>query len=130
MDSLTLLYDFGKTKVLQRFFIAKGCKRKHRFLQVRQKNIKIDSFDLYAACKLAETYKTVSDLLKHFAIESLIGIIGPVGTTNIVVSGSVVAITISVSVLVATIAIIGILKDKKVKIKCNGYGMEGEIEIE
>ena len=35
MDSLTLLYDFGKTKVLQRFFIAKGCKRKHRFLQVR-----------------------------------------------------------------------------------------------
>ena len=72
-----------------------------------EKNIKIDSFDLYAACKLAETYKTVSDLLKHFAIESLIGIIGPVGTTNIVVSGSVVAITISVSVLVATIAIIG-----------------------
>lgn len=95
-----------------------------------EKNIKIDSFDLYAACKLAETYKTVSDLLKHFAIESLIGIIGPVGTTNIVVSGSVVAITISISVLVATIAIIGILKDKKVKKKCNGYGMEGEIEIE
>lgn len=130
MHSLTLLYDFGETKVQQRNFIAKGNKRKHRFLQVRQKNIKIDSFDLYAACKLAETYKTVSDLLKHFAIESLIGIIGPVGTTNIVVSGSVVAITISVSVLVATIAIIGILKDKKVKIKCNGYGMEGEIEIE
>ena len=33
MDSLTLLYDC-KTKVLQRFFIAKNNKRKHRFLHV------------------------------------------------------------------------------------------------
>lgn len=37
MDSLTLLYDC-KTKVLQRFFIAKNNKRKHRFLHVPQKN--------------------------------------------------------------------------------------------
>ena len=35
MHSLTLLYDFGETKVQQRNFIAKGNKRKHRFLQVR-----------------------------------------------------------------------------------------------
>ncbi len=35
MDSLTLLYDC-KTKVLQRFFIAKNNKRKHRFLHVPQ----------------------------------------------------------------------------------------------
>ncbi len=33
MDSLTLLYDC-KTKVLQRFFIAKNNKQKHRFLHV------------------------------------------------------------------------------------------------
>ena len=44
MDSLTLLYDFGKTKVLQRFFIAKGCKRKHRFLQVRPDVLIISDF--------------------------------------------------------------------------------------
>ena len=37
MHSLTLLYDFGETKVQQRNFIAKGNKRKHRFLQVRLK---------------------------------------------------------------------------------------------
>ena len=36
---------------------------------------------------------------------------------NIVVDGTVVAITITISVLVAAIAIIGILKDKKIKIK-------------
>ena len=36
MDSLTLLYDC-KTKVLQRFFIAKNNKQKHRFLHVPQK---------------------------------------------------------------------------------------------
>ena len=35
MHSLTLLYDFGETKLQQRNFIAKGNKRKHRFLQVR-----------------------------------------------------------------------------------------------
>ena len=37
MDSLTLLYDC-KTKVLQRFFIAKNNKRKHRFLHVPHKS--------------------------------------------------------------------------------------------
>ena len=40
MDSLTLLYDC-KTKVLQRFFIAKNNKRKHRFLHVPHKNEQI-----------------------------------------------------------------------------------------
>ena len=40
-----------------------------------------------------------------------------------------IAITISVSVLVAAIAIIGILKGRRVNIKCKGYGTEGEIEI-
>ena len=35
MHSLTLLYDFGETKVQQRNFIAKGNKRKNRILQVR-----------------------------------------------------------------------------------------------
>ena len=94
-----------------------------------EKNIKIDSLELYAACKLAESYDTVSGLLKRFAITNLFGIIGSVGTTNIVVSGTVVAITISVSVLVAAIAIIGILKGRRVNIKCKGYGTEGEIEI-
>ena len=94
-----------------------------------EKNIKIDSLELYAACKLAESYDTVSGLLKRFAITNLFGIIGSVGTTNIVVSGTVVAITISVSVLITAIAIIGIKRDKKVKIKCKGYGIEGEIEI-
>lgn len=98
-------------------------------IEAGEKNIKIDSMDLYAACKLAETYDKTSDLLKHFAITNLAGMIGSVGTMNIVVSGSVVVITISISVVVAAIAIIGILKDKKVKIKCKGYGADGEIEI-
>ena len=45
MDSLTLLYDC-KTKVLQRFFIAKNNKQKHRFLHVprylsRKRNLNI-----------------------------------------------------------------------------------------
>ena len=40
MDSLTLLYDC-KTKVLQRFFIAKNNKQKHRFLHVPQENFPI-----------------------------------------------------------------------------------------
>lgn len=98
-------------------------------IEAGEKNIKIDSMDLYAACKLAETYYKTSDLLKHFAITNLAGMIGSVGTMNIVVSGSVVVITISISIVVAAIAIIGILKDKKVKIKCKGYGADGEIEI-
>lgn len=94
-----------------------------------EKNIKVDSLELYAACKLAESYDTVSGLLKHFAITNLYGIIGSVGTANIIAGGTVVAITISVSVLITAIAIIAIKRDKKVKIKCKGYGIEGEIEI-
>ena len=98
-------------------------------IETGEKKIKIDSLELYAACKLAESYDTVSGLLKHFAITNLFSIIGSVATMNIVAGGTVVAITISVSVLVAAIAIIGILKDRRVKIKCKGYGTEGEIEI-
>lgn len=94
-----------------------------------EKNIKVDSLELYAACKLAESYDTVSGLLKHFAITNLYGIIGSVGTVNIIAGGTVVAITISVSVLITAIAIIGILKDRKVRIRVGGYGTEGEIEI-
>ena len=52
MDSLTLLYDC-KTKVLQRFFIAKNNKQKHRFLHVPRNFLKfIDSlitpFEVFA----------------------------------------------------------------------------------
>ena len=49
--------------------IVKTKKQLIKAIEDGEKNIKIDSLDLYAACKLAETYKTVSDLLKHFAIE-------------------------------------------------------------
>ncbi|MBS6912975.1 MAG: hypothetical protein KH188_10485, partial [Prevotella sp.] len=55
-------------------------------IEAGEKNIKIDSMDLYAACKLAETYDKTSDLLKHFAITNLAGMIGSVGTMNIVVT--------------------------------------------
>ena len=43
MDSLTLLYDC-KTKVLQRFFIAKNNKRKHRFLHVPPNKVIKDTY--------------------------------------------------------------------------------------
>ena len=65
MDSLTLLYDFGKTKVLQRFFIAKGCKRKHRFLQVRRYFTYSTEFIIWArkSQKVAHYYNY--DLMKQ-----------------------------------------------------------------
>ena len=94
-----------------------------------EQHVKIESLDLYAACKLAEIHSSISALLKHYAIKSIMSVFGPVGTMNIVADGVVVSIAISISVLIAAIAIIGILKDKKVKIKCKGYGVDGEIEI-
>lgn len=94
-----------------------------------ERHIKIDSKSLYAACKLADTYDSTTASLQHYAITKITDVMVSVGTMNIVVDGTVVAITITMSVLIAVIAIIGILKDKKVKIKCRGYGMDGEVEI-
>ena len=94
-----------------------------------EQHVKIESLDLYAACKLAEIHSSISALLKHYAIKSIRSVFVPVGAMNIVADGVAITITITISVIVATIAIIGILKDKKVKIKCKGYGVDGEIEI-
>ena len=52
MDSLTLLYDC-KTKVLQRFFIAKNNKRKHRFLHV-PRNMSFKEVRLIFECNLTQ----------------------------------------------------------------------------
>lgn len=94
-----------------------------------ERHIKIDSKSLYVACKLAETYDSTTALLKHYAITKITDVMVSVGKMHIVENGTVVAITITISVVLAAIAIIGILHDKKVKIKCKGYGGEGEIEI-
>lgn len=116
-----------------------------------ERYIKIDSTSLYVACKLAETYENTTLLLKHYAITKITNIIGSVGTMNIVangtkaapqkdhdktvgtmnivVNGTVIGVTITISILIATLAIIGVLNDKKVKIKCKGYGVDGEVEI-
>lgn len=94
-----------------------------------ERYIKIDSTSLYVACKLAETYENTTSLLKHYAITKITNMIGSVGTMNIVANGTVVGVTITISILITTLAIIGILNDKKVKIKCKGYGLKGEVEI-
>lgn len=109
--------------------IVKNKKELIKAIEDGERHIKIESKSLYAACKLAETYDSTTALLNHFAITKITDVMVSVGTMNIVVDGTVVAITITISVLVATIAIIGILNDKKVKIKCRGYDMEGEVEI-
>lgn len=106
--------------------IVKTKKELIKAIEDGERHIKIDSKSLYAACKLAETYDSTTALLKHYAIQNVTdvrvsaGTLCKVGTMNIVADGTVVAITISV--LVAAIAIIGILKDKKVKIECIGWG--------
>ncbi len=89
-----------------------------------ERTIKVDSKRLYTACKLAEKYDSVKNLLKHYAITKL----APHTTNNVVFTTGAV-VTITIAVLITTIAIIGILNDKKVKIKCKGYGVDGEVEI-
>lgn len=91
-----------------------------------ERSIIVDSKRLYAACKLAEEYDSVKTLLKHYVFTKLADVAKGWGAMHIQ-NGAVVTITISV--LIATIAIIGILNDKKVKIKCKGYGLDGEVEI-
>lgn len=109
--------------------IVKTKKELIKAIEDGEKHIRIDSKSLYAACKLAETYDSTTALLKHYAVTKITDVIASVGTANIVIDGTVVVITITISVLVTAIAIIGILHDKKVKVKCKGYGAEGEIEI-
>ena len=72
MDSLTLLYDFGKTKVLQRFFIAKGCKRKHGFLQVRHystSNPQLTSSDSQFLIKLSNPQSSTLFSVGYLVLE-------------------------------------------------------------
>lgn len=109
--------------------IVKTKKELIKAIEDGERHIKIDSKSLYAACKLAETYDSTTALQKHYAIQKITGVMVSAGTMNIEVDGTVVAISITISVLVTAIAIIGILKDKKVKIKCRGYGLDGEVEI-
>ena len=90
-----------------------------------ERTIKVDSKRLYAACILAEKYDSVKTLLKHYVFTETVAKSSVAGV--VLENGVVIAITISV--LITTIAIIGILKGMKVKIKCKGYGVEGEVEI-
>lgn len=93
-----------------------------------ERTIKVDSKRLYAACKLAEKYDSVKTLLKHYVFTKRADVAKKWGAVE-VGSGAVVTIAITISVLITTIAIIGILNDKKFKIKCKGYGLDGEVEI-
>lgn len=102
--------------------IVKTKKELIKAIEDGERHIKIDSKSLYAACELAETYDSTTALLKHYAIQNVTDVRVSAGTMNLVADGAVVAITITISVLVAAIAIIGILKDKKVKIECIGWG--------
>ena len=61
MDSLTLLYDC-KTKVLQRFFIAKNNKQKHRFLHVPRNGGEIYIFDMGKPVKIVDLAKRMISL--------------------------------------------------------------------
>ena len=94
-----------------------------------ERTIKVDSKRLYAACKLAEKYDSVKTLLKHYVFTKRADVPKKWWGAVEVGSGAVVTIAITISVLITTIAIIGILNDKKVKIKCKGYGVDGEVEI-
>lgn len=93
-----------------------------------ERTIKVDSKRLYAACKLAEKYDSVKTLLKHYVFTKLTDVPKKWGAVNLE-RDAVVTIAITISVLITTIAIIGILNDKKVKIKCKGCGLDGEVEI-
>lgn len=100
-------------------------------IQDGEKHIKIKSLDLYAACKLAEAFDSVSALFKHFAITSIAEFAASVGINKFTCTGGEV-VTITISILISAVAIIGILKDKIVKIKCKTTkegGVVGEIEI-
>jgi len=73
MDSLTLLYDFGKTKVLQRFFIAKGCKRKHRFLQVRRSFLILFCFSKKIICIYLKYHKSILNISQKQLLAGVFG---------------------------------------------------------
>lgn len=51
------------------------------------------------------------------------------GTMNIVVDGTGTPVTITIPILIAARAIIKNLSEMKARIRCNGYGTKGEIEI-
>lgn len=93
-----------------------------------EKHIKIESVKLYAACELAEEYNSASQIMKHYVFSKVFSKIGHTMTFN-AIDGGVVAIVITISICVTAVAIIGILNDKKVKIKCNWNGKGGTIEI-
>lgn len=111
--------------------IVKTKKELIRAIENGEKHIRVDSKKLYAACKLAESYDTVSELIERYIREGLMSLISPMACVVSLSTGAVVTITITISVLVAAIAIVGILNNKKVKIKVKGPGdLTGEIEIE
>ena len=100
-------------------------------------NIKIDSLKLYVACKLADKYESIKSLLVSYFkgrtkedAEEIGQDLKPQipagdGNTRMIAGSTVVVITISV--LVAAVSIIAVLKDKNVKIKFTGSGFDIEI---
>ena len=91
-----------------------------------EKHIKIDSLKLYAACKLAESYYNTPELLRH-CIRGNSDI--KLKEMNLMAEGTFVTIVITIAVLTTAVAIVGILKDKKVKIKCKSKNGEYTIEV-
>lgn len=85
-----------------------------------EKEIMVDDPKLYAACVVAEKYQNKSDLLKSIV---------DTGTTqNVITETGIIIITIAV--LITALAIIAVLKDRVVIIKCRGKkGRGGEINI-
>lgn len=65
-----------------------------------ERTIKVDSKRLYAACKLAEKYDSVKTLLKHYVFTKLIE-----ASRQCIVLGCGAVVTITISVLIAAIAI-------------------------
>ena len=92
-----------------------------------EKRIKIDSLKLYAACKLAESYYNAPELLKHRGKDA--SDIGPKKNMQVMIDGTVVTIVLGVAVLITAVAIVGILKEKKVKIKCENGDKVVTIEV-
>ena len=100
-------------------------------------NIKIDSLKLYVACKLADKYESIKSLLASYfkghtkkdaeEIGQELKPQIPAGSDNTRMIAGSTAVVITISVLVAAVSIIAVLRDKNVKIKFTGSSFDIEI---
>ena len=94
-----------------------------------EKFINVESFKLFAACKLAASYNSKSALLKHYAVDDIKSVKGSVGEMECLTETGIVTIVITISILLTAIAILGILKGKRVIIEGEWKGGRGKIQI-